>query len=92
MKTIFALDKNNNQKEYQVILTYHSDDYNKDYVVYTDNIYNDNGELQIYINSYNPDDLELIANEIKDKEEYNTIKTLVNSVLLTMKNENDKLD
>ena len=31
---ISALDNNGNIKEYNVILTYHNDKYNKDYVVY----------------------------------------------------------
>ena len=50
---INAIDESGKLKEYDVILTYHSDNYNKDYIVYTDNIYNSNDELQIYINEYN---------------------------------------
>ena len=37
---INAIDESGKLKEYDVILTYHSDNYNKDYIVYTDNIYN----------------------------------------------------
>ena len=87
---IKATTKNGNIKEYDVILTYHSDEFNKDYVVYTDNIYNNNNELQIYINEYNKDDLELISKNISNPNEYNKIKTEVNRILLTMKNETDK--
>ena len=61
---INAVDNNGTIKEYDVILTYFSDEYNKNYVVYTDNIYNDNEELQIYINEYNPKDLECISKSI----------------------------
>ena len=39
---INAIDETGKLKEYDVILTYHSDEYNKDYIVYTDNIYNSN--------------------------------------------------
>lgn len=88
MKIINSKDENGNIKEYQVILTYFDDEYNKDYIVYTDNKYNDNGELQIYINSYD----ENIAKEIEDKKEYKKIKTIINSILLTIKNEQEKLD
>ena len=45
---INAIDKDGNLKEYDAILTYHSDEFNKDYVAYTDNIYNSNNELQIW--------------------------------------------
>ena len=89
---INALDNNGNLKEYNVILTYYSDKYNKNYVVYTDNVYNENEELQIYINEYNPEKLESISKSINDNEEYNNIKAKINSILLTMKNENQLLD
>ena len=88
MKTIKVKDENGNIKEYQVILTYFDDEYNKDYIVYTDNKYNDDGELQIYINSYNNDNI----NEIIDKKEYKKIKTIINSILLTIKNEQEKIN
>lgn len=89
---INAIDKNGNLKEYDAILTYHSDKFNKDYVVYTDNIYNSTNELQIYINEYNSQNSECLVNSISDSEEYNIIKTEVNSILLSMKNEQDKID
>ena len=88
---IKAIDMNGDLKEYNVILTYHSDEFNKDYVVYTDNIYNTNNELQIYINEYKKDNLEIISENIIDTNEYTKIKTEVNRILLTMKNETDKL-
>ena len=89
---INAVDKNGNLKEYDTILTYHSDEFNKDYVVYTDNIYNSNNELQIYINEYNSQDPECLVKSIIDINEYNKIKLEINSILLTMKNELDNID
>ena len=86
---INAIDNSGNLKEYEAILTYHSDEFNKDYIVYTDNIYNQNGELQIYINEYNPEELEVTVKEIIDQEEYKKIKTIINGLLLKMKNESD---
>lgn len=89
---INAIDNNGNLKEYDVILTYYSKEYNKNYVVYTDNIYNEKGELQIYINEYNPENIEELSTFITDNEEYNKIKMEINKILLTMKNENDRLN
>jgi uncharacterized protein YrzB (UPF0473 family) len=89
---INAVDKNGNLKSYDAILTYHSDEFNKDYVVYTDNIYNLNNELQIYINEYNPQDLECLVRSISNSEEYTKVKAEINRLLLTMKNENDKIE
>lgn len=89
---INAIDVNGNLKEYDAILTYHSDEYNKNYVVYTDTLYNSNNELQIYINEYNPQNVECVVNNIVDNDEYNKIKSEINSILLTIKNEDDKLE
>jgi len=89
---IYAIDNNGIEKEYDVILTYYSKEYNKNYVVYTDNVYNEKEELKIYINKYNPENVEEVSTSITNNEEYNKIKTEINKILLTMKNENDKLN
>lgn len=89
---INAVDPNGRIIEYDAILTYHSEEYNKHYVVYTENIYDENDELIIYISSYNLTSPETIVKEIEDKEEYNKIKTEINKILLTIKNESDKLN
>ena len=44
---INAIDKKGLVKEYDAILTYHSEEYNKHYVAYTENIYDENNELII---------------------------------------------
>ena len=92
MKVIKGKDESGNIKEYQVILTYYSDIYNKNYIVYTDNKYSSSNELNIYINSYNKNNKEIVSTSIKDKKEYNAIKSIVNNLLLTMKNEQDKIN
>ena len=89
---INAVDVNGIVKEYDAILTYHSEEYNKHYVVYTENTYDENNELIIYISSYNLTSPETIVKSIEDKEEYNKIKTEINKILLTIKNESNKLD
>ena len=89
---INAIDESGKLKEYDVILTYHSDEYNKDYIVYTDNIYNSNNELHIYINEYNKDSVENNVKDITDTNEYNKIKSEVNKILVNMKNESDILN
>ena len=89
---INAIDESGKLKEYDVILTYHSDNYNKEYIVYTDNIYNSNNELQIYINEYNLNDIETTVKDISDNEEYNKIKKEIDSILVTMKNEKTRLE
>ena len=89
---INAIDESGKLKEYDVILTYHSDEYNKDYIVYTDSIYNSNNELQIYINEYNKESVEDTVKDITDTDEYNKIKSVIGNILVNMKNESDILN
>lgn len=89
---INAVDINGIVKVYDAILTYHSEEYNKHYVVYTDNTYDESNNLIIYISSYNLLNPENIVKKIDDTEEYNKIKTEINKILLTVKNESDKID
>ena len=89
---INAIDESGKLKEYDVILTYHSDEYNKDYIVYTDNIYNSNDELKIYINEYNKDSVEDTVKDITDTNEYNKIKSEIDKILKNKKNESDILN
>ena len=88
---INAIDKSGFLKEYDTILTYYSEILNKNYVVYTDNTYNSDGELKLFISEYNPEDDECLVQPISEYE-YNKIKTEINSILLTLKNENEKID
>ena len=89
---INAVDINGIIKEYDAILTYHSEEYNKHYVVYTDNLYDESDNLIIYISSYNLLNPENIVKKIDNTEEYNKIKTEINKILLTVKNESEKID
>jgi len=89
---INAIDQYGRISEYDAILTYHSDEYNKHYVVYTDNTYDENNELIIYISSYNLVNPETVVKPIDNQKEYNKIKTEINKILLTIKNESDKIN
>ena len=89
---INAVDEFGIIKEYEAILTYHSEEYNKHYVVYTDNTYDESNNLTIYISSYNLLNPENIVKKIDDTKEYNKIKSEINKILLTVKNESDKID
>lgn len=88
---INAVDQNGIVKVYDAILKYHSEEYNKHYVVYTDNEYDESNNLIIYISSYNLLNPETIVKKIDDPEEYKKIKIEINKILLTIKNESDKI-
>lgn len=88
---INAHDKDGNLKEYDVILNYHSESNNKDYLVYTDNKYNHNNELNVYINEYNKMNKEMVSSNI-NSQEFKRVKEEINTYLLAMQNEKLKLE
>lgn len=88
---ISALTENGQIKEYDVILTYHSEVYNKHYIVYTENKYDEKHELRIYVSEYDYDNPENIVTDITNKEEYNEVKKEIDKILLNIKKETEKL-
>ena len=62
-------DKNGQKNEYDILLTFHFNKTNKQYIVYTDNKYNENDELNIYANIYENNELKNIETE----EEWNEV-------------------
>ena len=62
-------DRNGQKNEYDILLTFHFNKTNKQYIVYTDNKYNENDELNIYANIYENNELKNIETE----EEWNEV-------------------
>lgn len=65
---------------YDVILTFHNDDYDKDYIVYTDNTYDEDDKLRIYASVYDSYNNTFIGSVDTD-EEWDTINRLLKEVL-----------
>ena len=53
---INAIDELGRIKEYEAILTYHSEEYNKHYVVYTDNSKDEEGNIRVFASIYKMND------------------------------------
>ena len=78
-KINFLLD-DGTEKEYDIILTFRSDITNKDYVVYTDNQYDQNGKLKIFAGTYDPDENKYL-DAVKTNEEWVEIQKVLDKVL-----------
>lgn len=76
---IYSVDSEGNKREYDVILTFHNDNNDKDYVVYTNNQTDENGKLKIYSSIYNPATDEMLGNP-ETREEWEQIIKLLNDV------------
>ena len=62
------------EKEFEVLYTFKSNKNNKDYVIYTDNSYDENNNLSIFASIYYPFDLEKELEYIETEEEWEEIE------------------
>ena len=88
---ISALNKTGKVKEYDVVLTYLSEKNHKQYIVYTENEYDKNHELILYISEYNHNNPEQLVSDIVDIKEYNEVKKEIDKILVGLRKETEKL-
>ncbi|MBQ6495195.1 MAG: DUF1292 domain-containing protein [Bacilli bacterium] len=80
-KTISTTLPNGTKVTYNVILTFKSILTGKDYVVYTDNTYDNNKKLRVYAARYNPEYINPFIEEPSTKEEWTEITRVIDSVI-----------
>ena len=81
LKKISTTLANGTKVEYTVILTFKNTKTNKNYVVYTDNTYDQNKKLRFYAAVYDPSLSIPFLGEPTTKEEWNEITTIIDSVI-----------
>lgn len=84
---IKGISKDGIIKEYDVILTFNNPKNNKDYVVYTDNLYDKNNKLKVFAAIYDVDAPEPFIGYPASNEEWKDICELLDSVILENKGE-----
>ena len=78
---IFTIQENGEKQEYDVLFTFRSEVTKKDYVIYTDEVYDEKGKLRIFAAVYNPLTNEFIEG-VESKEEWIEIGKILDKVLL----------
>ena len=73
-------DANGNVKEYNVLYAFCWIKTDKNYVIYTDNTYNEKNDLNIFASIYYPDDNTKFDN-IETEEEWEKIENILKSIL-----------
>ena len=79
-KHVYEVLDDGTKKSYDVILTFHNDNNDKDYIVYTDNVYDEYNKLKIYASIYNSYDNSFLGHPNTD-EEWDVINNLLKEVL-----------
>ena len=83
-KIVIKNDKGE-ELECEVLFTYEDAKTNKNYLVYTDNSTNEEGQMQVYACTYDPTGKDSSLGKIETEEEWNTISNILSSL-------NEKVD
>ncbi len=64
----------------EVLFTFESDETNKNYIVYTDNTVDEDGNTKVYASIYNPDQDETKLLPIETDKEWKIIETILDEL------------
>ena len=78
--TFKIIDKDGKEIEFEILFTFESDETNKNYMVYTDNTTDEEGNTKVYASVFNPnaEPLELLPEETE--REGKVIETIITSI------------
>lgn len=85
--TFTCIDNEGNKIECKVLFTFDMEKTGKNYIIYTDNSKDENGQIRTYASTYTPGEEESNLGEITTEEEWKMIEGIL-STLVTRKEEN----
>ena len=75
-----VIDENGKEIECEVLFSFESDETNKNYIVYTDNTIDDNGNKKVYASTFDPKEENPILGSIETDEEWKVIENILNKL------------
>ncbi len=75
-----VVDDNGREKEYEKLFSFESDKTNKNYIVYTDNEIDEDGNTKVYASIYNPKEEVQSFQAIETEEEWKIIEGILKSL------------
>lgn len=83
--TFKVIDDNGKEIECEVLFTFESTETNKNYIVYTDDTLDEQGNTKVYASIYNPGEDELKLLPIETDKEWKIIETVLNELQAEVK-------
>ncbi len=80
------LDANGVETVYDVLFTFESEETNKNYIVYTDNSKDENGNIEVYASIYDPEDPHSKLEAIETDKEWKVIETILETLQEEVRN------
>ncbi|MBQ6497372.1 MAG: DUF1292 domain-containing protein [Bacilli bacterium] len=88
--TFSMLDENGKEIVYDVLFTFENDETGKNYIAYTDNAKDDQGNIQVYASIYDPENPEAKLEAIESEKEWKVIETILETLQEEIKNKKNK--
>ena len=80
------LDENGNEIVYDVLFTFENEETNKNYIVYTDNSKDEQGNIQVFASIYDPNDPKSRLEPIQSDKEWKVIETILETLQEEIRN------
>lgn len=74
------IDENGNEIVYDVLFTFESEETHKNYIVYTDNTKDAEGNVEVYASIYDPNDPHSKLDAIETDKEWKVIETILETL------------
>lgn len=74
------IDENGNEIVYDVLFTFESEETHKNYIVYTDNSKDEEGNVEVYASIYDPSDPHSKLEAIESEKEWKVIETILETL------------
>lgn len=88
--TFKIIDKDGKEIEFEILFTFESDETSKNYMVYTDNTLDEEGNTKVYASVFNPNSEPLELLPVETEREWKVIETILSSIM--EENKKDKED
>ena len=88
--TFKVVDQNGNTIEFEILFTFESDETHKNYMVYTDNSQDENGNVRVYASVFKPDAEPLELLPVETEREWKIIETILESIEEENKKNNEE--
>lgn len=75
-----VIDKDGKEIEFEVLFTFESDETKKNYMVYTDNSTDEEGNVRVYTSVFKPDAEPLELLPVETEREWKIIETILDSI------------
>ena len=80
------IDENGKEVVYDVLFTFENEETGKNYMAYTDNTRDEEGNIQVYASIYNPNDPDSELEPITGEKEWKVIETILETLQEEIKN------